>query len=289
LTGRYLYSPNITISGGYSNSFSVFTDAGGTEMVNAANVRGIYHWWPRHNLHAGYGIQIINRREGGNDVVHDFDFGDDYFDTYQFELLLAPTLTLSGSTGLSIGTGTGGVRVANNSNLLLVKLWQLASFTAGARRGLTSSFGISGPSLTTTVFSNFNIRLTERLTGSASVNFSLFDTDDGNFKTFDASAGLQYWITTWLSSSLRYSHNFFDSGAGLSNENRADLTTRSGHTNSVVLTFSTHFNLWPNPGLANAIRSAPIYPSVIRQSPVLPQQLPPVLPQQPPATPTPSP
>ena len=271
--GRYLYSPNFTISGGYSNGVSIFSDVGGTEISNAVNVRGTYHlwkqtgWWPQSNIHGGYGIQVIKSREGETNFINNFDIGDDYFSNFMVQL--APTLTLSGSTGLSINTGKRGPRVSNNSQLTLIKIWELSSLSFGIRRGLTGSLGITnGPSLTTSFFSNFSTRLTEFLTGTAGVNYSLYDTDEVNFNTFVAYAGLTYPITTWLQSSLRYSHRFRDAGAGAA---QTELGSRGTvHSNSVFLVFTTYFNVWPNPGLSRVLPSLPVYPALIPQAPIQP-------------------
>ncbi|HWP59960.1 MAG TPA: hypothetical protein VNL14_18860 [Candidatus Acidoferrales bacterium] len=268
VSGRYLYSPDITFTANYTNNYASFLDIGGNELINRVGIRGTYHWWPQHNLHAGFGISVIRSRDGDNNVVPNFDFGDDFFDFTNFKILLAPTLTLSGSLGLAVNTGKSGPRVANTANLTLIKIWELASFSLGVRRGITGSFGVSGPSLTTTFFSDFNIRLTERLSGTAGVNYSLLDTSDVNFDTFLASAGLQYWITSWLSSSLRYAHRFRTAGAGANDD---DLIAR-GHvrSNSVFLVFSAHFNLWPRLGLARELSPAFVYPVEVPQAPTQP-------------------
>jgi hypothetical protein len=271
---RYLYSPDITFTAGYRNSFSIFRDEGGTEMVNAFNVRGAYHvWtqtglWPQHNLHAGYGISLIKTREDGTDLVHNFDIGDDYFSSFMIKL--APTLTLSGSSGLSINSGGSGPRLANNTQLALIKLWELASLTLSFRRGLTGSLGIAGTSLTTSFSTSFYIRLTEYLTGTAGTNFSMYNTDKVNFNIFSAYAGLTYPITTWLQSGLRYTHRIRDAGAGAE---RTDLESSGRvYTNNVVLTLTAYFDIWPNPGLARVIPTSLTYPALIRQREVQPAE-----------------
>jgi hypothetical protein len=242
----YLYSPNVTVSGGYTNNYTAFFDQGGSELSNSIGLRGAYKWGPEHNLHAGYSLTILKSREGESNIVHNFDVGDDYFSTTQVRL--TPTLTLLASTGISLNTGSEGPRVANNINVTLTKLWQTALLNIGVRKGLTNSFGVSGLSDTTTFFSDFNIRFTERLSAQAGVDFSLFDTDDVNFKTFQAQGGLQYAITHWLCSNLQYTHRRRYGGSGASS---SDLQTRGlVYANSVSLNFTVDFDLWPNLGLA---------------------------------------
>ena len=103
--------------------------------------------------------------------MHNFDFGDDYFSNTKIEL--TPTLTLTLSTGLSFNAGSDGPSIANNSNVTLTKLWETATFTIGGRKGLTGSLGVAGISDTTTIFTTFNIRLSERLSGSVGADYSL--------------------------------------------------------------------------------------------------------------------
>jgi hypothetical protein len=249
--GRYLFAPDITLSAEYNNAYTSFLDAGGTEFSNRIALRGIYNWRQEHNIHAGYSLEIIKTRDGENNVVHNFDVGDDYFSNTKIEL--TPTLTLTLSTGLSFNAGGDGPSIANNSNLTLTKLWETAMFTIGGRKGLTGSHGVAGISDTTSFFTTFNIRLTERLSGNFGADYSLFDTDDVNFNTMQVNAGLQYAITSWLCSSLGYGHRRRDSGAG---SNNTDLLTRGNiYSNSVFVAISGNFDVWPSMGLAKSARS----------------------------------
>lgn len=254
LQGRYRYSPEISISGDYTLGYTAFLDRGGNDITNSIGVRGVYNWRQEHNLHAGYKVDVIKTRDGESNVVHNFDIGDDYFSTTQIQL--TPTLTLAASTGISLNTGNDGPRVANNSALTLTKLWETAALRLGASKGLTNSFGVSGLSDTVSFFTAFTIRLTERLAGIAGVDYSLYDTDDVNFKTLRAGGGVQYAVTNWLCSSLRYSHRRLYSGSGAQN---TDLLTRGNvYGNSVFLNFSAHFDVWPNMGLARGSTGCPV-------------------------------
>jgi hypothetical protein len=70
-----------------------------------------------HNLHAGNFISVLNLREGGTSVIHNFDIGDDYFADYRLQLTL--TLSLAATTGISFNLGNDGPSVANNTNVVL--------------------------------------------------------------------------------------------------------------------------------------------------------------------------
>jgi hypothetical protein len=265
---RYLYAPDITLSGEYNMGYTGFLDVGGSDFSHIIGIRGTYNWRQEHNLHAGYSIEIIKIRDGENNVVHNFDLGDDYFSNTRIEL--TPTLTLAFSTGLSFNAGNDGPRVANNSNLSLTKVWETATFIIGAHKGLTGSHGVAGVSDTTSFFTTFNIRLSERLSAYVGADYSLYDTDDVNFNTTQANTGLQYAITNWLCSSLNYSHRRRDSGAGSQN---TDLLTRGNvYSNSVFLAISANFDVWPSVGLAKTTSCysgiQPIGPSF--QAPGLP-------------------
>ncbi len=246
--GNFLYRPDMSFSGGYSNTYAKFITQGGSDLSQTFSIRGIYNWKQEHNLHAGYSVSIVNPRNGENGVIHDFDFGNDYFTSQVYKIQITPTLSLAGSTGLSINTSNSGPRVANNTAITVTKLWETATLSAGLRKGLTPSFGISGVSDTTNLFANFTIQLAERVTGTASSNFAYFDTKDVNFKTIQASAGLQYSITSWLSSNLSYSYRWINSGSGANSTDLISPGTVSA--SNVFLSFVTRFDIWPNTGLA---------------------------------------
>jgi opacity protein-like surface antigen len=185
-----------------------------------------------------------------------------------YRVELTPTLSISASSGLSINTSKSGPSVANNSTVTITKLWERASLVGGLRKGLTPSFGIAGVSDTTTFFSNFAIQLSERISGNALVDFSLYDTDDVNFKTFQVNAGLQYLITTWLSSGLSYTYRSIDSGVGANN---TDLLTRGNISgSSIFLNITAKFDLWPNTGLARNLSSTALSPVMRTPFPILP-------------------
>lgn len=309
--GAYLYAPSFTISGGYSNGYS---NSGGVGQVsNSIGVRGSYNWRQQHNLHAGLTVTVLTSRGGssnnngnncnGNGVVYNIDAGDDYFSAFQIQL--DPTWTLSGSTGIGINTACGGPGVFTNGSLTLVKVWERATFNIAFRRGLTPSFGISGVSQTTTISSGFGIRLTERMTGVVGADYSISNTNSNtssntssvDFKLFRASAGLQYWFTNWLSSNFMYSYRSCNCGSA-TQSNNTSLVSGKVQGNTVLLAFSAHFDLWPNPALARGAMhplyppmGAPVYAPPELQQPLrlppgtLPGQPQSPVPSQPPASP----
>jgi len=162
---------------------------------------------------------------------------------------------------VGINTGGKGPKVVNNLSLTLIKLWRTAVYSIAVRRGLTSSFGISGLSQTTVFSSNFGIRLTERLTGIAGFDYSIFDTNRVDFNVFRAAAGLQYWVTPWISTSLWYNRRWRDAGSS-ANSNAALVSAGKISGNSVLLGFSFYFDVWPNPGLSRASTQSLLYGTV---------------------------
>jgi hypothetical protein len=266
--GSYLYRRDIRFTAEYTNSYTNFIDEGGTEVFHAISMRGIYNWKQDHNLHAGYTLSIANPRNGDSGVIHKFDIGDDYFTNYTLQL--TPTLSLAASSGLSLNTSNDGPRVANNTSITITKLWETAQVNGGVRKGLTPSFGVAGISDTTSLFTNFNWRLTEKLSTNAYTIFSLFDTDEVNFNTFQAGLGIQYPITNWLSSGLNYSFNWLKTGAGAS---KTDLLEKGiVKSNIVFVSLTTRFDLWPNIGLARGMISSTLTPVLTPPFSVRPSQ-----------------
>src|SRR5262249_42492483 len=61
LLGTYLYRPDISFIGGYTNNFVKYLDQqGGTNLWQTIGFRGVYNWRQEHNLHAGVSIGINN-------------------------------------------------------------------------------------------------------------------------------------------------------------------------------------------------------------------------------------
>lgn len=246
LGGRYKYTDNVSFTGNYTFDYTSFIDQGGRDISHSAGFRGYYRWRQEHNLYAGYTAELIKSRDGDDNVVHNIDIGDDFFSTFKIDL--APTLTVFASGGIALNTNSGGPGVTGRVNLRATKLWERASLSAGVNKGLTPSFGVAGISDTTSLFSSFNIRLSEFLTGSAGLDYSFYDTDDGNFNTFQSSTGLQYRINSWLGANLWYAYRRSDSGSGVAS---TDLVTKGKvNSSSVFLSLTSRFDIWPNVGLA---------------------------------------
>jgi hypothetical protein len=270
LFGTYLYRSDISFSGNYTNNLvKYFDQQGGNDWWQTIGFRGVYNWRQEHNLHAGVDVNIYNNRNNNNvnnvnnrnnnkGVVVNFSVGDDFFSNYQIQL--SPTLTLTASTGISLNTGNNGPPVANNTNVTLTKIWETAILSAGVQRGLTSSYGVAGVSNTTSVNGQFSYQVTEKLSTLAGVIFSLFDTDDGNFQTFQASAGARYQFTPWLASNLFYAYRWTDSSSSVAQSSNGILQTGIVRANSVYLTLTAYFDLWPNPGLSRTV--APLRPLI---------------------------
>ena len=200
-------------------------------------------------------------------VVHNFDIGDDYFSNTQIQL--TPTLTLTLSTGLSLNTSSDGPRVANNSRVELTKVWERATLRTGVSKGLTSSFGVAGISDTIDFVTAFDMRLTEKLSVNAGVDYSFYNTDNVNFKPFRAYGGLQYAINSWLCSGLRYTHRRLFSGSG--GQNTVLQTDGNVYGNSLVLASDCEFRRMAHTWLREGRRHAPPVssPSALRQAPGL--------------------
>jgi hypothetical protein len=243
--GSFQYSPTVTFDSGYRFRYIAFLDEGGREVEHSVEVGGGYRRWQQHNLRARYRIGLLQSRDGKNDVIHDFDLGDDYFSSR--EIRLTPTLTVRGATGIALSTGDDGFRINHKLDLSVIKIWQTASFTIGVNRNFTGSGGVSGPSFTTSFFSAFAMQLTRRLSVFAGSDFSLFDTDDADFKTFQAVVGVQYALTRWLAANIGYAYRWLDPEGGARNSDF--LRSQKTDSNSIFVSLSAYFDVWPNPGL----------------------------------------
>ena len=251
LQGTYLYRPDVSFTGNYSNNIVTYSNPGGTDIYQTIGFRGVYNWRQEHNLHAGFNINVLNSRNSGSNVVFNFDLGDDYFSNYQIQL--SPTLTLAASTGISLNAGNNGPPVANNTNITLTKIWETATLSGGVQHGLTPSYGVAGISNTTTVNGQFNYYVTEKFSTLAGVNFSLYDTDNGNFQTFQVAAGARYQFTSWLASNLFYAYRWTDSSNSVAQASSGILQTGIVRANAVYATLTANFDLWPNPGLSRGV------------------------------------
>jgi hypothetical protein len=257
LQGRFLYRPDVSFTGGYRNNFVDYSNQGGWDLYQTIGFRGVYNWRQEHNLHAGVFVNILNSRSSNNvnnrrnnNVVVNFDLGDDFFSNYQINL--SPTLTLAASTGISLNAGNNGPPVANNTNVTLTKIWETAVLSGGVAHGLTSSYGVGGISNTTSVNGRFSYQVTEKFSTLAGIDFSYYDTDDGNFQTFQASAGARYQFTPWLASNLFYAYRWTDSSNSAARSAPDILQAGVVRANVVYLTLTANFDLWPNVGLARS-------------------------------------
>jgi hypothetical protein len=253
---NYRYDEHISFNGHIDSDITGYQTAGGIDLTNSFGARGIYNWREAHNLHLGYFgtyYTLRSSQAGGKShknkptFVNSVDVGDDYFDTFKIDL--DPTLTIIARSGFSFQVGNG-FRLVNNSNFSITKVWTTASVTAGVQRGLTDSLGIAGLSNTTSLNVNGIYRFNEYWTAIGNVGYTMYDTNKTDFQIFQFYTGMQYWITSWLSTDFLVSHRFRNSGSGSSSTNLGG----TGHirSTSVFLNLSTHFELYPRLRLARA-------------------------------------
>jgi hypothetical protein len=249
----YQYSPVLTFTGGYSLGYSNGNNT--HEFTHTVGARGVYNWRQEHNLFAGYTVTIFDSHHHTT-IIHSIDIGDDFFSN--LKIRLTPTWTLSGAFGLSFNTGgTNLPAVIPNLNLTLQKVWQDSILNFSIRRGLSTSLGLfSGPSTTTTFSAGYGIRITERLTGLVGADYSLLGEKApfAEIEVFRASAGLQYWITSWLSSNLWYSRRWRSA-----EKSAVDVPGGRAGANNVLASITAHFDMYPNPGLARGGINRPLF------------------------------
>ena len=253
----YLFSPVLTFTGGYSQSYSNANH--GEDYTHSIGFRGVYNWRQEHNLFAGYTLNIfdshtIDGKRPKTTYVHNIDIGDDFFSN--LKIRLTPTLTLSGAFGLAYKSEGPGPKIVPSVSAVLAKVWQNAILNFAIRRGVTTSVGLfTGPSTTTTFSAGYGIRLTERLTALAGADYSLLGQEhEADIEVFRAAAGLQYWLTSWLSSNLWYSRRWRTAGA-----TTVDVPGGKTGGNSVIASITAHFDVYPNPGFARGGIDRPLF------------------------------
>lgn len=256
-SSTFLLMPTLNLRGTYEWRYVAFIDAGGKETSHSGEFEASYSKWRQHNLRARYRIEFLKSRNGETDTIHDFDIGDDFLSTRQIRL--TPTLTLSAATGISLATGDSKFRLQHKLDIRLLKLWRTATFEVGVRRGLTGSFGVGGPSFTTSFFSHFAISLTRRLNAFVSADYSMFDTDQEDFNTFIAGAGIQYSIFYWLSANLAYTYRRADTEG--SSSRSTFLQQGKADSSSVFLMLSAAFDIWPQVGFGRNLGGLQNLPS----------------------------
>lgn len=243
-SGTFLATPTLRLRGAYRWRYIAFFGEGGTETSQGGEFEASYSKWQQHNLRARFRIEFLKSRNGESNTIYDIDVGDDFFSTRKIQI--TPTLTLSVATGISLASGDSNFRLDHKLDAHLIKLWRTAEFEVGVRRGLTGSFGVGGPSYTTSFFSYFTVLLTRRLSAFASVDYSMFNTDQQNFNIFIAGAGIQYNIFYWLSANLVYTYSRGNPQGSSANS----TSSLQGNTdsNAVFIFLSAAFDLWPQLG-----------------------------------------
>jgi hypothetical protein len=261
---KFKYSNSLSFRGGYCWESSWFLSGGGTETSHSFSIGGEYKFRPQHTLSVRYTVSLLRSRNGQDDLVHDFDFGDGFLGGFLGEVIptekeihLTPTLSIRALIGLAVRTPRGGsggnssgssFGVEPKLDLELIKLWRTASLILGVNQGLTGSLGVSGPSFTTEFFTRFSWQLSQRLALSTGAEFAMFDADQADFNTFQAFLGLQYWLTDWLSTNLAYSYSWSESTGGTLAQDA--LGSGKVESNTVFLSCAVHFDVWPQFGLA---------------------------------------
>jgi hypothetical protein len=98
------------------------------------------------------------------------------------------------------------------------------------------------------------------MSGLAAIDFPLYDTNNGTFKTFQASAGVQYQWNAWLASTLFYNYRMSDASTAAARNSDGILQAGRVSANSVYLTLTTSFDIYPNPGLSRSLTSPTLTP-----------------------------
>jgi len=143
-----------------------------------------------------------------------------------------------------------------------VKLFERGQISASIHHGLTPTYGVGTISETTTFNAYGNYSITEKLTGIASFDFPLYDSNGGTFKTLSASAGVQYPWNSWLASTLFYNYRMSEASTSAARNSDGLLQAGRVTANSGYLTLTAYFDIYPNPGLSRSLTSQKLSPLI---------------------------
>jgi len=75
---NFQYSQNLRFQGGYCWRSIWFLGSNDRETTHSFHAEGNYHFWRQHNFRVRYQISFLQSRNGQDDIIHDFDIGDDF-------------------------------------------------------------------------------------------------------------------------------------------------------------------------------------------------------------------
>jgi hypothetical protein len=89
----------------------------------------------------------------------------------------------------------------------------------------------------------------------AGADYSLLgQKHEGEIEIFRASAGLQYWIASWLSSNMWYSRRWRSA-----TPKSVDVPAGRAGGDSIMASITAHFDVYPNAGLARGGIDRPVF------------------------------
>ena len=199
---RYLWNRNFTITGGYRNLLTIFTEDGfRNSTINTVTAGAVYNWFlsPNTTTNLSYNFFPTISDISAPIFQHQIGVGG----RHQFN----PTWFLNGTVGVSI-IQTDPTQIFANLNLS--KIYDGGTLSAAYRQqtGLAQGFANSA-TLTQNVAVTLTHGLTERLTGFLQLNGARNNSLSGNdldVLSYGGTAGLNIALLQWLSGSVSYNY-----------------------------------------------------------------------------------
>jgi len=234
---RYRFTPRLSGSASYTNSFNNFNDPGSNEMVNQAELNVGYLLWPDWTGSAFYSFEWLDFSDQPDAISNNPGVGV----AWQID----PTWSAGGSLGVyvneTVGSGPSDVprQVGPTFQLYLDGSFERWGASAGAGQQVTTSGGVAGLSITPYAYLNANYQALRDLNAYTSLTYSHFDTVETNYGLLQALVGLRWSINRYLAAGLTYAHNYSNNDV-----TTAALASGSVNANVVMLSLSGSYEVW---------------------------------------------
>lgn len=235
----YQLTPRWSTSASYRNSYSNFSNPNGQDVAHGAALSLGYALRANLSTSLSYGYSYFDLNEDPPSTTesHSINVGGGYqYDPYWSASVSAGVFVNRPlrSSGGSISDSIGPL-----FNVSLTRATERGSISVGAAQTITTSAGVAGVSQTRGVFGQYQMQLTERLSGQVGVHYSHFDTDTTQFQVLQVSAGLSMPLGRYFSAGLTYSYRFRDSSRAT-----ASLQKGSVDGNVVSISVTASYPLW---------------------------------------------
>jgi hypothetical protein len=233
VTASYLLTPLWTGGLSYAYGINGFTDPNSTDQNHRVGVLLSHQLSQSLSVSGNYSYSHFITSNAPDSDGHTATLGAGYaFD---------PLWSAFGSVGASVNQPVGSsAKVSTAFSAGLDRSSERWLLSGAVQQGLTPSAGVAGTSVTLGAYVNFQIQLTEYLSGLLRTSYTNFDTSTGSFDVYQLRVALFYPVWRNVNAGLVYAYRRRDSNQTISNSFAAG--TIDG--NIVLLQIGTTFQLW---------------------------------------------